>query len=485
MLIALDLQQHIIAFDSANPSASLGTHTVTGLQSGDTLIGIDYRPATLGLYALGGVEQGSQITTLRLYTIDQTTGAATLVSPSAGISVGGASTYSFDFNPYTDQIRVIGIDGENFRLSPTSGTLIATDPKLSNGTATAPTIVGLAYTPGNPLANSSTLFGIDQNNLMIINGSTGAVTTVGSLGDHFLANFIGLDTAPNSSANAGTAFTVENLFKPLFPPSLVSINLATGATTSLGEIAAPTGSFGNSIVSSLAVVPTATFTPPSPTPPVPPNATLGERYVAQVFLDLLGRNASQGDITAFGTLIDSGAVSPFNFVLAIQQSPEYLTRLVNQDYLSILGRPADPTGLNGSVLFLETGGTNQSLRSILFGSTEYFQSVGGNNTAFLGALFRATTGQTIDSNSQNILSGLLSAGVAPTTVALLLLQTPAAAQQVVTGFFQTYLKRTPNAAELVAHGALVQAGQAGMDQALILSSQEFFNNLPGTGAMPL
>jgi hypothetical protein len=478
MALDEDSPQHIIAFDSANPGTSLGSLTVTGLQSGDSLFAIDYRPATLGLYGLGGVSQGGQITTLRLYTINQTTGAATLVSPAAGIGVGGAFAYSFDFDPYTDQIRVVGSDGENFRLSPATGTLLATDPTLSNGTATAPEIVGIAFTPGNPLANSSTLFGIDQNNLLIINGSTGTVTTVGSLGDHFLANFAGLDTAPNSSATAGTAFSVENLFKPLFPPSLVSINLATGTTTGLGEIGGTGGTFGGfANLSSLAVVPTTSFTPPSRTPSLPANATAGERYVAQIFLDLLGRNPSQSDLTTLGASIDQGLISHLQFVLAVEQSPEYLTRLVNQDYLSILGRTADPSGLSSSVQFLATGGSNQALRAILYGSSEYFQAVGGTNNAFLSAVFRAATGQTIDANSLNILNGLLNSGVSPTTVSQLLLQTPAAAQQVVIGFYQRYLGRTPGPAEVAAHAGLVEAGQAVLDQALILSSPEFLNNL--------
>jgi hypothetical protein len=469
-------QQNILAFDSANPGVVFSSLPVIGLQSGDSLFGLDYRPATLGLYGLAatGSQVGHGITTLRLYTINQTTGAATLVSPAAGVTVGGASNYYFDFNPYTDQIRVIGSDGENMRLSPGTGTLIATDPTLTNGTSSAPFISGIAYTPGNAFANASSLFAVAQPNLDIVN-SDGTLTPVGSLGNFFLTNFTGLDIAPNASASAGTAYTVTNDIKFLFPSSVETVNLATGATTGGGQI----GNISNPLqvgaikTTTVTVVPTATFTPPSTSPSLPANATAGERFVAQIFLDLLGRNPSQSDLTTLGASIDQGLISHMQFVLAVQQSPEYLTRLVNQDYLSILGRTADPTGLAGGVQFLATGESNQALRAILYGSSEYFHSVGGTNNAFLSAVFRATTGQTIDANSLNILNGLLNSGVSPTTISQLLLQTPAAAQQVVIGFFQRYLGRTPGPAEVAAHAGLVQTGQAGLDQALILSSPEF------------
>jgi hypothetical protein len=250
---------------------------------------------------------------------------------------------------------------------------------------------------------------------------------------------------------------------------LASINLATGAVTTSAAI----GETNNANVNSLAAVLTTTFTPPTP----PAGATAGQRFVAQVFLDLLGRAPGQSDLAALGAFIDQGLLGRLPFVLAVEQSPEHLARVVNQDYFTTLGRPADASALNAGVLFLASGGSNAGLLALLYSSSEYSRAVGGTNNAFLGTLFRAVTGQTIDANSLSVFNSVLNAGLSATSLAQLLLQTPAAAQQQVTRFFQTFLGRTPSAAELAAHAALVAAGQADLDLAIILASQEFSNVL--------
>lgn len=61
----------LIAFNSSAPGSAFGSLPITGLQSGENVLGIDFRPLTRQLYALGS--------TSRVYTINLTTGAATVV----------------------------------------------------------------------------------------------------------------------------------------------------------------------------------------------------------------------------------------------------------------------------------------------------------------------------------------------------------------------------------------------------------------------
>src|SRR3712207_4408284 len=71
-LVALTTANSLVRFDSAAPGTLLGSATplpITGLQAGETLQGIDFRPASGQLYALGS--------TSRLYVVNPTTGAAT------------------------------------------------------------------------------------------------------------------------------------------------------------------------------------------------------------------------------------------------------------------------------------------------------------------------------------------------------------------------------------------------------------------------
>src|SRR4051812_33031925 len=73
----------LVQFNSATPGTIARSVPVTGLQPGETLQGIDFRPATGQLYGLGS---GS-----RLYVIDINTGAATQVGSSGAFTVNGTS----------------------------------------------------------------------------------------------------------------------------------------------------------------------------------------------------------------------------------------------------------------------------------------------------------------------------------------------------------------------------------------------------------
>src|SRR3954463_12181569 len=52
----------LVRFDTATPGTIISSTPITGLQSGESVLGIDFRPATGDLYALGS--------TSRLYIIN-------------------------------------------------------------------------------------------------------------------------------------------------------------------------------------------------------------------------------------------------------------------------------------------------------------------------------------------------------------------------------------------------------------------------------
>src|SRR5262249_20867914 len=73
-IVALAANNQLLQFSASAPGSIITATSVTGLQAGDKLVGIDFRPATGQLYALG--VNGA---TGRLYTINTLTGAATPV----------------------------------------------------------------------------------------------------------------------------------------------------------------------------------------------------------------------------------------------------------------------------------------------------------------------------------------------------------------------------------------------------------------------
>src|SRR3954471_4014425 len=156
-------------------STTLGTTTtvpVTGLQVGETLVGIDLRPATGVLYGIGS--------TSRMYTINPILGTASQVGSAGAFTLNGTA-FGTDFNPVPDRIRQVSNTEQNLRLNPNDGTLTATDTALNP----AGNLVGVAYSNNFPGATTTTLFGIDSAAGTVVssaNPNGGTFTTVGSLG---------------------------------------------------------------------------------------------------------------------------------------------------------------------------------------------------------------------------------------------------------------------------------------------------------------
>jgi hypothetical protein len=106
--------------------------------AGQTLVGIDVRPANGLLYGLG---VNAATDTATLYTISVQTGVATVVGSFGSVGDLPASGYGFDFNPVVDRIRVTTDTGLNFRVNPTNGSIAGIDVAIV-GSA----ISGAAYT---------------------------------------------------------------------------------------------------------------------------------------------------------------------------------------------------------------------------------------------------------------------------------------------------------------------------------------------------
>jgi hypothetical protein len=262
----------LLSFDSATPLTQSQV-VITGLQAGESVLGIDLRPATGQLYALGS--------TSRLYTINPATGAATQVG-SAGALTESGNACGFVFNPTVDRIRIVSNTGQNIRLNPNDGTLTGTDTTLSYGPSdpnfkTTPSDVGAAYVNNTAAAPSTTLFGIDSNlDVLVRQGSvdgtpispnTGQLFTVGPLGVD-IGNFVGFDV----SGVTGIAYAT---LCPTQACSFYTINLSTGAATLVGGLTTITPITGMTVAGQGPTpTPTATATAAATaTPTATPTAT--------------------------------------------------------------------------------------------------------------------------------------------------------------------------------------------------------------------
>jgi len=229
----------LLRIDATTPGTINATVGITGLQSGENILGIDIRPANGQLYALGS--------TSRLYTVSLLTGAATQVGSAGAFTLSGAS-FGFDFNPTVDRIRVVSNLGQNLRLNPNDGSLAATDTPL-NGADTG--AVGSAYTNSFAGAGTTTLYAIDSatDQLYIqTNPNGGVLALAGNLGVDISAN-AGFDIHyPSNVAYAAMIPSIGGGFSQLY-----TINLATGAATLLGSIGTGQTITGLAVVSDAAV----------------------------------------------------------------------------------------------------------------------------------------------------------------------------------------------------------------------------------------
>ncbi|MGK5023377.1 DUF4394 domain-containing protein [Janthinobacterium sp. RB2R34] len=152
----------LMSFDRASPGAVRTTAQVTGLQPGENLLGIDFRPADGQLYAVSSSG--------RIYVIDGGTGAAILKSTLAADSTDATAPFTalagtgfgVDFNPVADRLRIVSNTGQSLRINVDTGAT-TTDGNINGGAANT-AITAAAYTNSFAGTASTTLFVIDAAN---------------------------------------------------------------------------------------------------------------------------------------------------------------------------------------------------------------------------------------------------------------------------------------------------------------------------------
>ncbi|MBD2021654.1 DUF4394 domain-containing protein [Leptolyngbya sp. FACHB-36] len=221
-IIGLTMDNNLVAFDSAQLTSARKIQ-VSGVDG--NLIGIDVRPANQKLY---GVTDTSKI-----YTIDPTTGAATMVSSLSKPFKGGLSS-GVDFNPVADRLRLVAGNGQNFRINVETGATTvdkplkyAKDDQLSGKSAG---ISAGAYTNSMAGAKTTQLFNIDgiRDALVLQNPpNDGVLKTVGMLGTNF-SPMAGMDIMTDASGT-NTAFAVSG-------STFYSVDLEKGAVQRMGNV---------------------------------------------------------------------------------------------------------------------------------------------------------------------------------------------------------------------------------------------------------
>src|SRR5439155_9353628 len=185
-------------------------------------------------------------------------------------------------------------------------------------------------------------------------------------------------------------------------------------------------------------------------------------FINQVYLDLLGRPVDSMGAGAWTAWMSQGA-GRAQVVLAIEQSVEYRSRLVESLYATYLGRQADGGGLNAFVSALGSGATIEQVKAAILASPEYYQKAGGTDDGFVRALYQSVLRRAPDAAGESAWLANLANGVSRQTVASLILTSREADQDLVGALYSAYLNRTADPAGLSAWAAMLQNGMKDQD----------------------
>ncbi|WP_435356373.1 DUF4394 domain-containing protein [Emticicia sp. SJ17W-69] len=216
---AVDETNNLLIFNFMNVGTPV-SKAITGLQSGETILGIDIRPATGQLYALGSSS--------RLYVLNTSSGAATVVGTTPFTTLLSGTSFGFDFNPTVDRIRCISNTGQNLRLHPETGAIAAVDGILNPNT---PSVTASAYTNNFAGTTSTILYNIDNMTDKLNKQdppNNGTQVEVGTLGINVEATG-GFDITSRSGIGYAALKVGDK-------PAIYSINLMSGLATKVADL---------------------------------------------------------------------------------------------------------------------------------------------------------------------------------------------------------------------------------------------------------
>ncbi len=231
VIYGLTTTNAIVTFLSAVPGTLLPQPSgapvpITGLAGGETILGIDVRPATGGVYGLSSQN--------RLYRIDPASGAATLPIDVSSAGLTG-TTFALDFDPVVDRLRVFDQARRNVEINVDSGV-------VTPHAALARPVLAAAYTNNVANAASTVLLGIDTkgdatgDRLVRVGSASPNDGTVVDLGASTFgvnsSNLASLDIAPAD----GSVFAALTAAPSGTSSALYLIDRTTGSARVIGTI---------------------------------------------------------------------------------------------------------------------------------------------------------------------------------------------------------------------------------------------------------
>jgi len=198
-------------------------------------------------------------------------------------------------------------------------------------------------------------------------------------------------------------------------------------------------------------------------------------FIQQVYLDVLDRPADPTALAAGLGFLGSNTRQMYALTIVLH-SDEYRTDLVSSYFQSYLGRtPTSGEAVSG-LSFLSSG-TDQELQATLLGSPEYFADQGNDNLAFVQSLYSKLLNRSGTFFEVFPLVSLLTSATATRMQVAKtdLLSTTEYEQDLLNSYLQQYLHRSVASLDTPFLLQLEAAVPNELVQSEILGSQEYYD----------
>jgi hypothetical protein len=199
--------------------------------------------------------------------------------------------------------------------------------------------------------------------------------------------------------------------------------------------------------------------------------TPSERFVTQLYYDLLQRVPTAAEVAGWVGALNAGAppaALPPDFV----SSAEYQTNLINDDYYTILQRQASPAEVRAWLGLALAGTSAEQLRADFLASGEFYQKQGGTPAGWLNGVYQNALGRSLDPYGLSVWSSLLQRGVSRAAIARAIVTSQEADALVIASVYHQLLNRNPGSAEVSAWVAVLGQG---------VTQEQFIAAVAGSG----
>ncbi|HEX3579338.1 MAG TPA: M57 family metalloprotease, partial [Thermoanaerobaculia bacterium] len=198
------------------------------------------------------------------------------------------------------------------------------------------------------------------------------------------------------------------------------------------------------------------------------------RFINQIYTDLLGRSADASALTTFNALLTSGGTRN-DVATAVMASAEYRQKLLTDFYSTFLHRAISPAEVSFWMPAFGAGMTDEQIEAQITASPEYFALAGSTNSGWINRMFNDVLGRSPSAAETAAYLTLLGSN-SRLNVGLAILNSGEAITRRVQQSFPRLLHRTATPVEQTTNVAALLGGATDEQfLAQLLASDEYFN----------